>query len=86
MQLLVVHVPERRPAQQLGQALAEGVADLGDHAGELPVRPVAPEEGHRVEDVAEHAQLGQQQDLRHGRVSGEGDPACLTAPPSKWSV
>ena len=69
VQMLVVRVPERRAAQQLGHALAEGVADLGDHAGQLPVGPVAPVERDRVEDVAEHAQLREHQDAasRSGR-------------------
>ena len=47
--------------QELGEPLAERVAELGDHRGQLPVGPVAPVEADRVEDVAEHTELRQHQ-------------------------
>ena len=74
---LAVLVAELRPAQHLGQALAEGVAQLGDHAGERAVGAVAPVEADRVEDVAEHARLGEHQDALDRRVAGELDHRLL---------
>ena len=65
VQVLVVLVAEVAASQQLRVPLAEGVVQLGDHAGELTVRAVAPEEADRVEDVAEHAQLRQHHDPFH---------------------
>ena len=68
MQLLVVTVGEPPLArvlvlgrEEVGEPLAEGVADLGDDAGELAAL-VAVEEADRVEHVAEHAQVRQEQD------------------------
>ena len=68
MQLLVVTVgaPALVPLlvcgrKEVGEPLAESVADLGDDAGELAA-VVAVEEADRVEHVAEHAQVRQEQD------------------------
>ena len=51
------------------QPLAEGVADLGDDAGELAA-PVAVVEADRVEHVAEHAQV------RHRAGSASASTPC----------
>ena len=59
--LLVLVVP-LAAVQELGQALAERVRELGDDARELAVAAVAPVERDRVEDVAEHPQLGERED------------------------
>ena len=68
VELLVVAVGEPALArvlvlgrEEVGEPLAEGVADLGDDAGELAAL-VAVEEADRVEDVAEDAQVRQEQD------------------------
>ena len=50
-----------RGREEVGEPLAEGVADLGDDAGELAAL-VAVEEADRVEHVAEHAEVRQEQD------------------------
>ena len=55
--------------EQVRQPLAERVVDLGDDAAELAVAPVAAPEGDRVEDVAEHAQVGQAEDRGRRRPS-----------------
>ena len=48
--------------QQIAVPLVVGVVHLGDHAGEAAVRPVAPVDGQRVEDVAKHPGVGQHDD------------------------
>ena len=77
VQVLVVLVLERRAVQQLGQPLAEGVVQLGDHARERSVAAVAPVEADRVEDVAEHPELGQDEHALDRRVAGEVDRGLL---------
>ena len=80
VQVLVVLVAERGPVEKLGQPLAEGVVQLGDHAGERAVAPVAPVEADRVEDVAQHAELRQHQHALDRRVAGELDHRLLQRP------
>ncbi len=57
---------------QVGVALLVGVVHLRDHAGERAVRPVAPEQGQRVEHVPEHPGVGEHQHLAAAEVHPAG--------------
>ena len=54
--------------QQVGVPLVVGVVHLRDHAGQRAVRPVAPEQGQRVERVAEHPGVREHQHLAAAEV------------------
>ena len=54
--------------KQVREHLAERVRDLGDHAREGSIRAVAVVEADRVEHIAEHAQVGQQEDPAAAQV------------------
>ena len=71
VQVLLVLVGEVAAAQELEVALAEGVVQLRDHAGERAVAAVAPVEADRVEDEPEHAELRQHEHPLDLRVAGE---------------
>ncbi len=58
--------------EQVGVALAEGVAHLGDDRRQLPAGGVAVEVADRVEDVAQQPQVGEQHDPA---ARPERDPA-----------
>ena len=58
--------------QQVGVPLPVGVVHLGHHAGQRAVGPVAPEDGQRVEHVAEHAGVGEHHHPAAGQVDAVG--------------